>query len=94
MSHGNLQHRNLIRISYFTLTSFCLFAIPCVVLAGIGAFTENATIFEFAITMVSYGKLTLSISNALIIINKVLIYNILENGQTELSVFKTQYIMG
>ena len=90
----NIQHRNLIYISYFTLISFCLTAIPCVIFAFLGAFLESGMIFELAISMVSYVKLILSISNACIIINKILIFNIMENGQTEMSIFKTQQYVG
>ncbi len=90
----NLQHRNLLRISYFALMGFFLTAIPCAILTAIASFGKNGVAFELAIIFVSYAKLVLSISNACIIINKILIYNILPNGKSVLTVFKTQHILG
>ena len=90
----NLQHRNLLKISYFTISGFFLTAIPCVVLGAIASFGKIGIVFELAIIFVSYIKLVLSISNICIIINKILIYNILPNGKCILTVFKTQHLLG
>ena len=93
MRKKNLQHSNLIRISYFTLVGFFISAIPCALFASIGAFLKDPLVFELCIITVSYIKIVLTVSNTAILVNKVLIYNI-DKGRVGLSVFNTQHVFG